>query len=435
KRGGGGGQSRRVGARKAAAAAAAAAKVEEGEEMEGVTLEELRKKMADFAKERDWEPFHSPRNLLLALVGEVGELSEIFQWKGEVPRGLPGWKEEEKEHVGEELSDVLLYLVQLSDICGIDLGRAALRKVELNAIKYPVSRCKGSSKKHTHYNTSASGAAGDSTGGGNAASTAAAALVEANGNSSDGERNHADPDALATPMEKFADLLGLIWVGVAGVVFSMAGRGTILGGVGEVNWTGQEGAGDRGGETEEGRGQRKGRRQRPHRGRGQEEGMETVTLEDLRKKMEDFAKERDWDKFHSPRNLLLALVGEVGELSEIFQWKGEVPKGLPGWEEEEKQHLGEELSDVLLYLVRLSDICGIDLGRAALRKVELNAIKYPASRCKGSSRKHTHYDANASGSGVDAGGIDAVSVAGGISEDGKNNSDRGGKKHTDSNGF
>ncbi|KAH7521514.1 uncharacterized protein LOC107422197 [Ziziphus jujuba] len=118
----------------------------------GVTLEELKKKMADFARERDWDQFHSPRNLLLALVGEVGELSEIFQWKGEVPRGLPEWKDEEKQHVGEELSDVLLYLVRLSDICGIDLGKAALRKLELNAIKYPVILSKGSSKKHTQIN-------------------------------------------------------------------------------------------------------------------------------------------------------------------------------------------------------------------------------------------------------------------------------------------
>lgn len=78
--------------------------------------------------------------LMISQVGEVGELSEIFQWKGEVPKGLPDWKEDEKVHLGEELSDVLLYLVQLSDICGIDLGRAALRKVELNAIKYPVSK-------------------------------------------------------------------------------------------------------------------------------------------------------------------------------------------------------------------------------------------------------------------------------------------------------
>ncbi|KAK7373509.1 hypothetical protein VNO80_06921 [Phaseolus coccineus] len=107
-----------------------------------------------------------------------------------------------------------------------------------------------------------------------------------------------------------------------------------------------------------------------------------VTLDTLKQLLAQFAKERDWDRFHSPRNLLLALVGEVGELSEIFQWKGEVPKGLPDWKEEEKVHLGEELSDVLLYLVRLSDICGVDLGKAALRKVQLNAIKYPAKVCK-----------------------------------------------------
>lgn len=111
---------------------------------------------------------------------------------------------------------------------------------------------------------------------------------------------------------------------------------------------------------------------------GVSESDGSVTLDLLKKKMADFAKERDWDRFHSPRNLFLAMVGEVGEVSEVFQWKGEVPKGLPDWKEEEKVHLGEELSDVLLYLVRLSDICGIDLGQAALRKIELNAIKYPA---------------------------------------------------------
>ncbi|KAL3360168.1 hypothetical protein AABB24_016589 [Solanum stoloniferum] len=122
----------------------------------------------------------------------------------------------------------------------------------------------------------------------------------------------------------------------------------------------------------------------------EEEGAKgVVSLEELKKKMADFAKEREWDQFHTPRNLLLAMVGEVGELSEIFQWKGEVPRGLPDWEEKEKQHLGEELSDVLLYLVRLSDICGIDLGNVVLRKLELNAIKYPVNLCKGSSKKLT----------------------------------------------
>lgn len=70
-------------------------------------------------------------------------------------------------------------------------------------------------------------------------------------------------------------------------------------------------------------------------------------------------------------------VGEVGELSEIFQWRGEVDKGLPNWEESDKEHLGEELSDVLLYLIRLADICGIDLAHAATKKILKNSIKYP----------------------------------------------------------
>ncbi|KAF7017491.1 unnamed protein product [Triticum aestivum] len=103
-----------------------------------------------------------------------------------------------------------------------------------------------------------------------------------------------------------------------------------------------------------------------------------VSLKDLSRRLDNFAKERDWEKHHSPRNLLLAMVGEVGELSELFMWKGEVQKGLPGWEEREKEHLGEELSDVLLYLIRLSDMCGVDLGDAALKKIVKNAVKYPA---------------------------------------------------------
>ncbi|KAI5066319.1 hypothetical protein GOP47_0018943 [Adiantum capillus-veneris] len=119
-----------------------------------VGLSHLTQMMADFASARDWEKFHSPRNLLLALVGEVGELSEIFQWKGEVPRGLPDWSVEEKEHLGEELSDVLLYLVRLADICDVNLGEAVLGKLKKNAVKYPIERCKGSSNKYTVYKES-----------------------------------------------------------------------------------------------------------------------------------------------------------------------------------------------------------------------------------------------------------------------------------------
>lgn len=84
-------------------------------------------------------------------------------------------------------------------------------------------------------------------------------------------------------------------------------------------------------------------------------------------------------------------VGEVGELSEIFQWCGEVRPGLPDFSPEKVQHVGEELSDCLLYLVRLADRCGIDLAAAALAKIRKNEAKYPADACKGSSAKYTAY--------------------------------------------
>ncbi|XP_078167308.1 uncharacterized protein LOC144562051 [Carex rostrata] len=105
-----------------------------------------------------------------------------------------------------------------------------------------------------------------------------------------------------------------------------------------------------------------------------------ISLKELSRRLQDFAMERDWEQYHSPRNLLLAMVCEVGELSEIFMWRGEVPKGLPNWEEADKEHLGEELSDVLLYLIQLSDMCGIDLGDAATKKIVKNAVKYPPKK-------------------------------------------------------
>ncbi|KXZ55509.1 hypothetical protein GPECTOR_2g1058 [Gonium pectorale] len=102
---------------------------------------------------------------------------------------------------------------------------------------------------------------------------------------------------------------------------------------------------------------------------------------------------RHHTQYHTPRNLLLALVGEAGELSELFQWRpdSEAGPGLPGWSRQERTALEEELADVLLYLVRLSDVCGCDLGAAALSKLAKNAAKYPAERCRGSSAKYTAY--------------------------------------------
>ena len=110
------------------------------------SLEELAARLAEFARERDWDQFHAPKNLAMALAGEVGELLEHFQWLTEQQSAeLPP---DVKDAVALEMADVLLYLVRLADKLGIDLGDAAVRKIALNAAKYPVGTFRGSSRKY-----------------------------------------------------------------------------------------------------------------------------------------------------------------------------------------------------------------------------------------------------------------------------------------------
>ncbi|KAM4604037.1 glutamyl-tRNA(Gln) amidotransferase subunit B, mitochondrial [Polymixia lowei] len=115
------------------------------------TIEDVRRLQAEFTDERDWNQFHQPRNLLLAMVGEVGEVSELFQWRGEVAEGLPNWTDSEREQLAHELSDVFIYLVELAEKCHVDLPQAVLRKMALNHLKYPASKVHGSAKKYTEY--------------------------------------------------------------------------------------------------------------------------------------------------------------------------------------------------------------------------------------------------------------------------------------------
>ncbi|OQR93448.1 XTP3-transactivated A protein [Achlya hypogyna] len=117
----------------------------------------------------------------------------------------------------------------------------------------------------------------------------------------------------------------------------------------------------------------------------------TLTLEGLRHKIADFADERNWNQYHTPRNLLLAMTGEVGELCECFQWRNDEGQNPDTWTAADREHLGEELSDVLIYLIRLADRCNVDLSAAALDKIKKNAIKYPAAKVHGSSLKYTAY--------------------------------------------
>ncbi|OCT64544.1 hypothetical protein XELAEV_18045643mg [Xenopus laevis] len=117
------------------------------------TMEDIRRLQSQFTAERDWNQFHQPRNLLLALVGEVGEVAELFQWKGEVAEGLPDWTPSQREALSHELSDVLIYLLELAEKCHVDLPQAVLTKLQLNAKKYPAGRVQGSAKKYTEYST------------------------------------------------------------------------------------------------------------------------------------------------------------------------------------------------------------------------------------------------------------------------------------------
>lgn len=110
------------------------------------------------------------------------------------------------------------------------------------------------------------------------------------------------------------------------------------------------------------------------------------SLEELRQRVRAFADERDWEQYHSPKNLAMALVVEAGEIVEHFQWLTQAQSlALP---EAKREQVAHELADVLIYLVRLADRLDIDLLAAAGRKIAINAEKYPADRARGSARKY-----------------------------------------------
>ena len=107
----------------------------------------------------------------------------------------------------------------------------------------------------------------------------------------------------------------------------------------------------------------------------------------LRDSLRQFAAERDWDQFHSPKNLAMALAVEAAELLERFQWMTEEDsKRLPP---AELARVREEMADVLNYLVRLADKLDVDLLEAARDKVALNAQKYPVEKSRGNSKKYS----------------------------------------------
>ncbi|MDG9921464.1 nucleotide pyrophosphohydrolase [Pseudomonas juntendi] len=104
--------------------------------------------------------------------------------------------------------------------------------------------------------------------------------------------------------------------------------------------------------------------------------------------LQQFADDRDWQRFHSPKNLILALTGEVGELCEIFQWMSDADSISAATDPEIGQAIKDELADVLMYLVRLSSVLGIDLNQAVTQKLASNGQKYPVEKARSTSKKY-----------------------------------------------
>ena len=109
-------------------------------------------------------------------------------------------------------------------------------------------------------------------------------------------------------------------------------------------------------------------------------------LESLRQDIAAFARERDWERFHTPRNLLLAVLSELGEAADLIRWQGDAEPAIPP---AQRQAWADEIADCAILLVRLADRSGVDLSAAMRSKLTRAAAKYPAERFRGSSRKYS----------------------------------------------
>ena len=117
--------------------------------------------------------------------------------------------------------------------------------------------------------------------------------------------------------------------------------------------------------------------------------VSTASIEQLQQQLRAFAAERDWDQFHSPKNLSMALIAEAAELVEHFQWLTEDQSH--NLNDKKRVEVEMELADIFVYLLRIADKLNVDLLDAAQKKLKLNAEKYPADQVRGSAKKYTEY--------------------------------------------
>jgi dCTP diphosphatase len=112
-------------------------------------------------------------------------------------------------------------------------------------------------------------------------------------------------------------------------------------------------------------------------------------MEEAKKRIQEFAKDRDWDQFHSPKNLVMAMSVEVGELMEHFQWLTEQQSA--DLDSEKFSAVKDEMADIQVYLIRLADKLGVNILEAVEQKIQKNEQKYPADKVRGSAKKYTEY--------------------------------------------
>lgn len=113
------------------------------------------------------------------------------------------------------------------------------------------------------------------------------------------------------------------------------------------------------------------------------------SLAQLDARLLQFARERDWEQFHSPKNLVMALAGETGELLEHFQWLTEAQSAT--LDADRKRQVAHEMADILIYLIRLSERLGVDLIAAAHEKIAINESRYQAEKVRGDARRADEY--------------------------------------------
>jgi dCTP diphosphatase len=114
-------------------------------------LESMKKEVADFRDARDWKQFHKPKDMAISLLLEAAEVAELFQWEKD---DLEDFLKRKKEDLGDELADVLYWVLLIANDYGIDLSESWKRKMDKNETKYPVDKAKGRSDKYTTYEKS-----------------------------------------------------------------------------------------------------------------------------------------------------------------------------------------------------------------------------------------------------------------------------------------